>query len=199
MLAPLLTAVWAILPLSLFCLWPFCCAQFSGHISCAFDGLVNVGRAHKHTHTHTPTCLRTHTHIQAEARRHYTLINCSDCTSIAFSLPFRFLCLLLLPLLLLLLLLLLPVCEANKTFKIFLSACVLLFAHARVCVCPYMHAYTHTHTCISCGCVIWHISYEKLACFGGHMRNFWPSALKDAVRRYRRTVVEGRLKSVCKI
>lgn len=109
---------WGISPLSLFCLWPFCCAQFSGHISCAFDGLVNVGRAHKltntweythtgkqstlicahiHTHTHTGIC----THVKA--RRHYTLINCSDCTSIAFSLPFRFLCLLLplLPLLLL--------------------------------------------------------------------------------------------------
>lgn len=111
---------WGISPLSLFCLWPFCCAQFSGHISCAFDGLVNVGRAHKltntweYTHTHAYTRTRannphlyartyTHTHTHVKARRHYTLINCSDCTSIAFSLPFRFLCLLLplLPLLLL--------------------------------------------------------------------------------------------------
>lgn len=53
--------------------------------------------ARTYTHTHTGIC----THVKA--RRHYTLINCSDCTSIAFSLPFRFLCLLLplLPLLLL--------------------------------------------------------------------------------------------------
>lgn len=112
-----------------------------------------------HTHTHTgkqSTHMRAHTHIHTgicthvKARRHYTLINCSDCTSIAFSLPFRFLCLLLLssPFYFCTS----PVCRANKTFKIFLSACVLLFAHAcvrlyiYVCVCVPEHACLHTHT-----------------------------------------------------
>lgn len=60
-----------------------------------------------HTHAYTRTRANTHTHTcictHVKARRHYTLINCSDCTSIAFLLPFRFLCLLLLLLPLLLL------------------------------------------------------------------------------------------------